>query len=248
MKSGHKAKNMEDQESDYMENEMERILLVEDDMPLATATAFALQAEGYEVVHAQNLADAGRYMEQGQIALVLLDVNLPDGTGYDFCRKLRACNKTVPVIFLTALAEEVNVVQGLDVGGDDYVAKPFRVRELVSRMKANLRRTRATAQSGEVLTCGPFLVQWNRHVVLHGGEDMHLTPSEFRLFVKLMQNKGSVLTRNQLLQELWDIDGSFVDDNTLSVYIRRLREKLRDDKEYISTVRGVGYMFVDKSE
>lgn len=225
---------------------MDKILLVEDDMPLATATAFALQAEGFDVVHAESLATARIYIEQEQIALVLLDVNLPDGVGYTFCKELRDGGRTIPVIFLTALGEEVNVVQGLDVGGDDYVTKPFRVRELISRIKANLRRVQATVGTSEVLACGPFSAQLNKHIVLHHGVDTRLTPSEFRLFVKLMQNKNSVLTRNQLLEELWDIDGDFIDDNTLSVYVRRLREKLGDDKEYISTVRGVGYMFVDK--
>ncbi len=226
---------------------MDKILLVEDDMALATATVFALQAEGFEVMHAECLATARSYVANEEISLILLDVNLPDGVGYTFCKELRDAGKTLPVIFLTALGEEVNVVQGLDVGGDDYVTKPFRVRELISRIKANLRRAQAVAVGSDVMVCGPFSVQLNKYIALHHGVDLRLTPSEFRLFVKLMRNRNTVLTRGQLLEEIWDIDGDFIDDNTLSVYVRRLREKLKDDKEYISTVRGVGYMFVDKT-
>lgn len=221
---------------------MSRILLVEDDAPLAMATSYALQAEGFDVVHSDCLESARRNVRE-EIALILLDVNLPDGDGYSFCKELRGQGVELPIIFLTALGEEVNVVQGLDVGADDYIAKPFRVRELISRIKANLRRTSTVKMQADTLTVGAFVVYLTKHEVLHNGESLNLTPSEYRLFVNLMEHRNQVLTRSLLLEQLWDIDGDFIDDNTLSVYIRRLREKLGDDKDCITTVRGVGYMF-----
>ena len=177
---------------------------------------------------------------------MLLDVNLPDGDGYTFCKDIRARGYTFPIIFLTALDQEVNVIQGLDVGGDDYVTKPFRVRELISRIKANIRRSQVNNSSGDVLSFGAFRIDLAGHKVTKDGEVINLTPSEFRLFTTLVKNKNQTLTRGALLEQLWDIDGDFVDDNTLSVYIKRLREKLGNDKDYISTIRGVGYMISDK--
>lgn len=222
---------------------MSRLLLVEDDAPLAMATSYALQAEGFDVIHADCLEDARRSLDE-DLALILLDVNLPDGDGYRFCKELREQGVELPIIFLTALGEEVNVVQGLDVGADDYIAKPFRVRELISRIRANLRRCNVSKKQADTLSVGAFAIHLTRHEVLHGGETLNLTPSEYRLFVNLIEHRNQVLPRNVLLEQLWDIDGDFIDDNTLSVYIRRLREKLGDDKDCITTVRGVGYMFV----
>lgn len=221
---------------------MSRILLVEDDTPLAMATSYALESEGFEVVHVDCLASARREVS-GEIALILLDVNLPDGDGYSFCKELRAQGVELPILFLTALGEEVNVVQGLDVGADDYIAKPFRVRELISRIHANLRRSAISQVRADTLSVGVFVVHLTKHEVLHQGVLLNLTPSEYRLFVNLLEHKNQVLTRSVLLEQLWDIDGDFIDDNTLSVYIRRLREKLGEDKDCIVTVRGVGYMF-----
>lgn len=223
---------------------MSRLLLVEDDAPLAMATSYALKAEGFDVVHVDCLENARRSVHE-DIALILLDVNLPDGDGYSFCKELREQGMELPIIFLTALGEEVNVIQGLDVGADDYIAKPFRVRELISRIRANLRRCTALKRQADTLSLGAFEVHLTRHEVLHNGEALNLTPSEYRLFVNLMEHKNQVLSRSVLLEQLWDIDGDFIDDNTLSVYIRRLREKLGDDKDSITTVRGVGYMFVN---
>lgn len=223
---------------------MYKLLLVEDDAALATATSYALKAEGYEVEHADCLAEARRLIKTG-ISLVLLDVNLPDGDGYHYCQELREQGCQIPIIFLTALGEEVNVVQGLDVGGDDYIAKPFRVRELISRIKANLRRFDVGNKPADTLQAGIFNVHLTRHEILQNGVPLNLTPSEYRLFLNLIKHKDTVLSRNQLLEQLWDIDGDFIDDNTLSVYIRRLREKLGADKDCIATVRGVGYMFTE---
>ena len=225
---------------------MDKLLLVEDDMPLSMATSFAIETEGYQVTHVATLKDANEQLNKGDFALVLLDVNLPDGDGYTFCRKVRAEGYTFPIIFLTALDQEVNVIQGLEVGGDDYVTKPFRVRELISRIKANIRRSQVNNTSGEVMTFGAFRIDLAGHKVTKNGEIINLTPSEFRLFTTLVKNKNQTLTRGALLEQLWDIDGDFVDDNTLSVYVKRLREKLGNEKEYISTVRGVGYMISDK--
>lgn len=225
---------------------MDKILLVEDDMPLAMATGFALETEGYQVVHMANLKDARNELEQNQFSLILLDVNLPDGDGYTFCKTIRDEGFTLPIIFLTALDEEVNVVQGLEVGADDYVTKPFRVRELISRIKANIRRSQVNQTAGDIIIFGAFRIDMTGHKVTRDGEMINLTPSEFRLFTTLVKNKNQTLTRSTLLEQLWDIDGDFIDDNTLSVYVKRLREKLGNDKDYISTIRGVGYSISDK--
>ncbi len=225
---------------------MKKILLIEDDMALAMATSFALETEDFKVSHCSCLFDAKNTLKEEDFSLMLLDVNLPDGDGYSFCKMIREEGYQLPIIFLTALDEEVNVIQGLDVGGDDYVSKPFRVRELISRIKANLRRFEATSVAGSQLVIGPFKIDEKKHSVYHKDTLLSLTPSEYRLFITLVQNKGNVLTRNQILEQLWDVDGDFVDDNTLSVYVRRLREKLGEDKDYIHTVRGVGYMFSER--
>lgn len=225
---------------------MDKLLLIEDDMPLAMATSFALETEGYQVTHVSTLEDASQQLNNEEFSLVLLDVNLPDGDGYTFCKRVRADGFTLPIIFLTALDEEVNVVQGLEVGGDDYVTKPFRVRELISRIKANIRRSQVNTAAVEVMVFGAFRIDLAGHKVTKDGVNINLTPSEFRLFTTLVNNKNKTLTRGALLEQLWDIDGDFVDDNTLSVYVKRLREKLGNEKDYISTIRGVGYMISDK--
>ena len=225
---------------------MDKLLLIEDDMPLAMATSFAIETEGFEVTHVTTLKEAGAKLNSDSFSLVLLDANLPDGDGYTFCKDIRAQGFTLPVIFLTALDQEVNVIQGLEVGADDYVTKPFRVRELISRIKANIRRSQVNSSIGEVMVFGAFRIDLAGHKVTKEGENINLTPSEFRLFTTLLKNKNQTLTRSALLEQLWDIDGDFVDDNTLSVYVKRLREKLGSDKDYIQTVRGVGYMISDK--
>ena len=225
---------------------MEKLLLVEDDMPLAMATSFALETEGYNVTHVDTLKAAQSKLYSEEFSLVLLDANLPDGDGYTFCKKVRGDGLNLPIIFLTALDKEVNVVQGLEVGADDYVTKPFRVRELISRIKANIRRNQINSTNSNVIILGPFKIDLESHKVTNNGEVLNLTPSEFRLFTTLTKNKNQTLTRSSLLEQLWDIDGDFIDDNTLSVYIKRLREKMGDKKDYITTIRGVGYMISDK--
>lgn len=223
---------------------MKKILLVEDDFALAMGTEYALQAEGYQVVHASNLKSARESLRE-HFDLILLDVMLPDGTGYDLCKEIRQKNSTVPVIFLTAMAEEVNVVQGLELGADDYVAKPYRVKELLSRVAANIRRysmqngnkTNDIYEFGQhVFVIDEFRLQCNQ-------ENVDCTPSELRLLKELILHEGQALTRNQLLERLYDAEENYIDDNTLSVYMKRLRDRLREDAQWIETVRGVGYRF-----
>lgn len=233
------------------------ILLVEDDFALAMGTEYALQAEGYEVVHAGSLAEARSLFEKARsigqkadseernrIDLILLDVMLPDGSGYEFCKEIRLQDIHTPIIFLTAVGEEVNIVQGLEMGADDYVTKPYRVKELLSRIAANIRRSRITGQrSADCYSFGRHQFQLKELRLLYNGQLVDLTPSELRLLKELIQNEGVVLTRNQLLERLYDTGETFVDDNTLSVYMKRLRDKLMEDADWIQTVRGIGYRF-----
>ncbi|MBP3505325.1 MAG: response regulator transcription factor [Lachnospiraceae bacterium] len=229
------------------------ILLVEDDFALAMGTEYALEAEGYEVLHAVNLDEARKYAgisadgdwkDKKQPDLILLDVMLPDGSGFDLCREIRSTNQQIPIIFLTAVGEEVNIVQGLELGADDYVTKPYRVKELLSRISANLRRAGIVSQSKpESYSFGRHCFLMKELRLLYKGQVVELTPSELRLLKELIQNEGLVLTRNQLLERLYDTGENFVDDNTLSVYMKRLRDKLGEDAERIETVRGIGYRF-----
>lgn len=227
--------------------EMERILVVEDDQALAMGIEFALKKEGFDVQLVQGIEAAKKAFHEGEFALVLLDVMLPDGSGYDFCRDIRKISK-IPVIFLTACDEEVNVVLGLDIGGDDYMTKPFRVKELVSRIRAVLRRQGSHQEKGEEIVpwiqSGKITLYPLETKVTRDDKEIPLTPAEYKLLSALIQNPLQTLEREKILEKLWDMDGDFVDDNTLSVYIRRLREKLEDNPskpEYIVTVRGIGY-------
>lgn len=232
------------------------ILLIEDDYALAMGTEYALQAEGYEVLHAGNLETAGRYWkksrdEKQELDLILLDVMLPDGTGYEFCREVRQQDTAIPIIFLTAVGEEANIVQGLELGADDYVTKPYRVKELLSRIAANLRRARlhktavrdGRPEKTEVYCFGNHRFSLRELRLFDREKLVELTPSELRLLQEIIENKGQILTRNQLLERLYDTRDAYVDDNTLSVYMKRLRDKLGEDAEYIETVRGIGYRF-----
>ena len=243
---------------------MSKVLLVEDDQALAMGIRYALEAENYEVIHAASVQKA-RQALSGKPELILLDVMLPDGNGYDLCKEIRENDALTPIIFLTAVAEEVNIVQGLGLGADDYVTKPFRVRELISRCEAVLRRSRVMQEaragmsdtpSEEALPKGtgagdPRLtpdVSFGSHTIsfanlrlYHGEETVDLTPAEFRLLSELVRNRGIILTRNQLLEKVYDSNENYIDDNTLSVYMKRLRDKLSEDAEFIETIRGVGY-------
>ena len=227
----------------------EKILLVEDDFALAMGTEYTLKTENYEVVKASNLAEA-KALLQPDIDLVLLDVMLPDGNGYDFCRHIREHDNYVPVIFLTAVSDEVNLVQGLELGADDYIAKPYRVKELLTRIAVILRRQKYNSDIKEKkeeteadIIFGHTRLDNRLYKIYQKNRNVDCTPSEFRLLKELVTHADQVLTRKQLIERLWDVDEAFVDDNTLSVYIKRLRDKLEEDAVYIQTVRGIGYTF-----
>ncbi len=219
------------------------ILLVEDDAPLAMGIQYALKKNGFTVSLAKTIKEAHEFFNAG-IDLILLDVALPDGNGYDFCKEIRASND-VPIIFMTALDDEPNVVFGLDIGGDDYITKPVRISELISRINALMRRQRMNdSEDVRRLSSGSVVVEPLKCRVTVGGEEVCLTAAEYKLLLVLLENKEMVLNRNVIIEKLWDIDGNFVDYNTLNVYIKRLREKIETEQEkHIETVRGLGYVW-----
>jgi DNA-binding response OmpR family regulator len=202
------------------------ILLVEDDENLSNGIRYALEQEGWSATVAGNVSRAMELMENGHFDLALLDIILPDGNGFELCRKIRELSD-MPVIFLTARDEEVNVVMGLESGGDDYVTKPFRLRELISRIKANARRIKKTHsdEGSDLLESGPVKLDTAQIRVYRSGKEIFLTPTEFRILRSLIENSGTVLNRDQLLEKVCSIDGEFIEDNTLSVHIRKLRRK-----------------------
>ncbi|KDN57752.1 response regulator transcription factor [Exiguobacterium sp. AB2] len=220
------------------------ILIVEDDRTIASGLQYSLEQEQFTTTLCQNVADATKLIEQQlhTIDLCLFDLSLPDGSGYDLCRLVKQKQDT-PVIFLTAFDDEVNVVMGLDMGADDYITKPFRVRELISRIHSVLRRYHKQASS-PVLTIGAVEINTQDAKVKKDGSEILLTALEYRLLLIFGRHTGQVLSRAQLLDQIWDMGGDFVNDNTLTVYIKRLREKLEDDPQrptLIKTVRGIGY-------
>ncbi|WP_326975453.1 response regulator transcription factor [Caproicibacter sp. BJN0012] len=220
---------------------MQRILLVEDDKTIALGLSYSLEKEGYEVMLCHDAASALREARSRRFDLAILDVSLPDGSGYDICRAIKAGSDT-PVIFLTVYNEESDVVTGLDMGADDYVAKPFRLRELLSRVRTVLRR--GGGGEKDEISIGGLTVNTRQAKVTKNGAEVPLTALEYRLLLTFAMNRGQLLTRGQLLEDTWDIGGDFVNDNTLTVYIKRLREKIEDDPQnpvYIRTVRGLGY-------
>lgn len=220
---------------------MKHILLVEDDSAIVVGLEYTLRQEGYEVTSCPTAAAARAALADGRFDLLLLDLSLPDGSGYDLCRLAKGQGST-PVVFLTANDDEVNVVMGLDMGADDYITKPFRVRELMSRLRTVLRR--AGGAEDDALRLGPVVVHTRQAKVTRDGREIPLTALEYRLLLTLASHPGQVLTRAQLLEGIWDIAGEFVTDNTLSVYVRRLREKIEEDPQnptLIETVRGLGY-------
>ncbi len=233
-----------------------RILILEDDEDLRSGLTFALSQEGYDVRAADSIADAERATGARAFDLLILDVMLPDGSGFDFCRCVRnrqhgrdadggGTRADVPVVFLTARDDEIDVVQGLEIGGDDYVAKPFRLRELLSRVKARLRRESPAASEEK----NGVRIDARQAVVTRSGRPVPLTASEYRLLLALFEHAGQVLSRDQLADRLMGSEDVAVDDNTVAVYVRRLREKLEDDPSnprLIRTVRGLGYRFEEQ--
>lgn len=222
---------------------MNRLLLVEDDENLVFGIQYTLSSEGYEVVVAGSLEEARQALQAESIDLILLDVNLPDGSGYQLCSEIRVTSQ-VPIIFLTALDEEANVVAGLDLGADDYVTKPVRTRELISRIKAVLRRNNKGKQEVSLWISDNIQVRILEGTVLKNNSEITLTALEYRLLLLLISHPKQICSRSSILSHLWDLSGDFIDDNTLSVHIRRLREKVEDipaAPQYIVTVRGIGY-------
>ena len=224
---------------------MKNILMVEDDSTIAFAVKYAVEQEGFNLDIAENLENARKIVNSKEYDLILLDVMLPDGNGYEFLKQLREHDEDTPVIFLTACDEEVNIVMGLDIGGDDYITKPFRVRELISRINAILRRKGKSQDSNKkILKFKNISIHTLEARVFKNNEEIFLTSAEYKLLLILIQNKNMVLSRAQILEKLWDVTYDFINGNTLSVYIKRLREKIEDDSskpQYILTVRGLGY-------
>lgn len=216
------------------------LLLVEDDAAIVDALSSFLRSEGFTVRAAGTQTQAMALLGQYSFRLALLDVTLPDGSGFSLCTAIKA-RYHIPVIFLTALADENSTVTGLELGGDDYIAKPFRPRELASRIRSVLRRADGSAE----LRLGPVRVDTNRHTATRDGKDLSLSPLEYRLLLLFCNHPGVTLTRSQILDEIWDLAGDYVTDNTLTVYIKRLRDKIEDDPQnpaLIRTVRGLGYI------
>jgi len=215
-----------------------RILLVEDNEAITMGLDYLLSQEGYEVLAAENSVRAENLFLSTECDLVLLDIALPDGSGFDLCGKMKRVRQ-VPIIFLTAREDETDVVRGLDMGADDYIIKPFRNRELVSRIRSVLRRS---GKGSRVLRCRDIALDTETGKVRRGDAAVELTKLEYKILYSMMSYPGKLFTRNEILSDIWDLSGNFVNDNTLSVTIKRLREKLGDTEgRIIRTVRGMGY-------
>ena len=217
-----------------------KILLVEDDRLIIENLTEFLKGEGFEVQYAEGQEKAMRLLEEQEFDLILLDVTLVQGNGYSACTQIKS-RYEIPIIFLTALDDEFSVVTGLEMGADDYISKPFRPRELVSRMRTVLRRT---GRNQKMLSCQDICVDPVKGITTKKGEEVFLSALEYRLLLVFFQHRGMVMSRYMLLEEIWDIAGEYVNDNTLTVYIKRLREKIEDNPQepkIIKTVRGLGY-------
>lgn len=228
-------------------HDLHKLLLLEDDISLIDGLTYGLERQGFDIVVARTIKEAEKLVEGSTgFDLLLFDVTLPDGNGFTLCERLRRSGSQVPIIFLTASDEETSVIRGLDCGGDDYITKPFKLGELCSRIRAILRRCDRENAGGNILCSGNLRINYAEGKVTLEGKPLELTGSEYRLLCLLLQNSGRVLPRSVILDRLWDGCGNFVDDNTLSVYVRRLREKLENDPsrpEHLKTVRGFGYQW-----
>ena len=227
---------------------MERILIIEDDSTILYALCELLKEEGFGAASAGSLQEA--FAEDiREYCLILLDLGLPDGEGWAFLEKLQPDGQgkeAPPVIILTAREDERDIIRGLDTGADDYVTKPFKTGVLLSRIRAVLRRREGISEKSQALTCGNIVLDKQKTLVTASGREVPLTAGEFRLLQYLMENKEKTLTRNVLLAHFWDADGEFVNDNTLTVMVKRLRQKLGSgSRQYVKTVRGIGYRMED---
>lgn len=220
-----------------------KILIVEDDKSLINGLSFAIKKQGYELDIARTSAEADEIWENRKYALVILDVSLPDGSGFDICKKIRQTSK-VPIIFLTAADEETDVIMGLDIGGDDYITKPFKLAVLMARINAILRRSGHFSEENTELNSNGITVELLKGKVYKDGKQIDLTTSEYKLLCLFMENPDIIFSAEHILSKLWDCNENYIDNNALTVYIRRLRAKIEDDPskpKMIVTVRGMGY-------
>lgn len=219
------------------------IFLLEDDEAIGIGLTYSLENEGYNVTLAKSVKEAEKIIDEKEFSLYILDLTLPDGSGYDVCKRIKA-KGDLPVIFLTAYDDEVNVIMGFELGADDYISKPFRVKELMLRIKSVMRRYSNETSDG-IIKINNLKINTNEAKVYKNNEEIILTAMEYRLLLILLSNRGKVLSRTALLENIWDVTGDFVEDNTLTVYIKRLRDKIEEDPakpEFIKTVRGLGYV------
>ncbi|WP_347488735.1 response regulator transcription factor [Desulfoscipio sp. XC116] len=222
---------------------MRKILLVEDDLSLIEGLKFSLSRHDFDITIARTVKEAKKILNQNNYNLIVLDLMLPDGSGFDICKTVRQTSN-IPIIFLTASDEEVNIVMGLDIGGDDYITKPFRLNEFMSRINAALRRSDPRKQLSTELISNGIIVRLLEGRVIKNGLEVELTSVEYRLLCLFMQNPRIILSKKQIMQKLWDCRESFIDDNTLAVYISRLRERIEANPKHPSflvTIRGMGY-------
>ena len=223
---------------------MKKILLVEDNDTIVMGLKYLLEKENFEVKAVKNLEETYKIAEKEKFNLYLLDINLPDGDGFSICSKLKE-KEDVPIIFLTARDDEKDIVKGLDMGADDYITKPFRNRELISRINNVLRRYGKNDNNSKdnIIKINEIEINTDSAKVMKNGEEIVFTSLEYKILVMLFSNPNVLITRQQILDKIWDIAGNFVNDNTLTVYIKRIREKLDDkDGKIIKTVRGLGYI------
>ena len=222
---------------------MSRILLLEDDLSLINGLYYAFRKQGFELDIARTLKEGEMRWTDGKYDLLVLDVSLPDGSGFDFCKKVRLTSN-VPVIFLTASDEETSIIMGLDIGGDDYITKPFKLGVLISRINALLRRANSFQAEDTELRSNGISVLLLQGRAFKNGKPLELTAAEYKLLCLFMRNPNTVLTKEQILNKLWDCNGNYIDSSTLTVYMRRLRMKIEDDPgepKMLLTVRGMGY-------
>lgn len=219
------------------------IFLLEDDDAIAMGLSYSLENEGYTVTVAKSVSQALEIINKKNFSMYLLDLTLSDGSGYSVCKRIKEIGD-FPVIFLTAYDDEVNVVMGFELGADDYITKPFRLKELLVRIKSVFRRYNNDSGDGKIKV-KDLVVNTNEAKVYKNGNEIVLTAMEYRLLLILLNNRGCVLSRTQLLENIWDVAGDFVEDNTLTVYIKRLRDKIEEnptEPKYIKTIRGLGYI------
>lgn len=221
---------------------MKKILLIEDNEAIIMGLKYSLEQENFQVISAKTAKESKEKLDNKNIDIVLLDVSLPDGNGFEICKEIKEKND-IPIIFLTAQDEETSIVLGLDLGADDYIVKPFRTRELISRIKSVLRRYRKKEENN-IIQYKDIKIDTISAKVYKNNKEIIFTSLEYRILLMLFTNQNKLITREQLLEKIWDIAGNFVNDNTLTVYIKRIREKLEDDS-IIKTVRGLGYRIGD---